>query len=104
MSHPSNGQKCTGAEPLADEAQPRDASVGGFRHRPLHVEMKDRFRAAGTLLSQPPPVGVAHTRSTVAPHAVANEVDVDVLVSRPMPSEIVEERGPVREQVMRLEI
>jgi hypothetical protein len=31
------------AEAISDEPQPRDAAVGGFRHRPLDVEMKDRF-------------------------------------------------------------
>ena len=42
----------TRSEPLADEAQPGNAGMGGFRHRSLHVEMKDRFRAAGALLGQ----------------------------------------------------
>ena len=42
-------------ELLADEAQPRDASMGGLRHRSLHVEVKDGFGAAGAFLGQPPP-------------------------------------------------
>ena len=29
------------AELLADEAQPRDAGMGGFGNRALHIEMKD---------------------------------------------------------------
>ena len=79
MSQPSNGQKCTrGAEPLADEAQPGNAGMGGFRHRSLHVEVKDRFRAAGALLGQAPPAGIAHARRAVADGAVAHEIDIGV--------------------------
>jgi hypothetical protein len=48
------------AQPLADDAQPLNPGMGGFRYRPLHVEIKHRFRAAGALLGQPPPAGVAH--------------------------------------------
>jgi hypothetical protein len=43
------------SEALADEAQPRDPRMRGFRDRPLHIELKDRFRAARAFLSQPPP-------------------------------------------------
>ena len=39
---------------LADETQPGDAGMGGFRHRPLHVEVKHRFGTAGAFLGQPP--------------------------------------------------
>jgi hypothetical protein len=37
---------------LADEAQPGNAGVGRFRHRTLHVEMKNRFCAARALFGQ----------------------------------------------------
>ena len=55
-----------GAEALADEAQPGNPCMGGFRHRSLHVEVKHRFRAARALLGQTPPAGIAHTRRAVA--------------------------------------
>jgi hypothetical protein len=46
-----------------------------------------------------------HARSAIAHRAVANEIDIGVvLVSRPMPLEIVEERRPVRFEAMHLEI
>jgi type I restriction enzyme R subunit len=48
--------------PLADEAQPGNAGMGGFRHRSLHVEVKHRFRAARALLGQAPPAGIARSR------------------------------------------
>src|SRR5580704_1907387 len=92
----------TRSEPLADEPQPGNAGMSGFRHRSLHVEMKDRFRTAGALLGQPPPASVAHSHCALAAHAVANKVDVDVLVCRPMPLEVIEESGPIRFQAMRL--
>jgi hypothetical protein len=65
--------------------------MGGFRDRSLHVEMKDRLRAACALLGQAPPAGITHARSTVAADALANEIDVDALIGRPMALEIVEE-------------
>ncbi len=34
------------AQLLAEEAQPGEAGVGGFRHRPGHVEVEDRLSAA----------------------------------------------------------
>ena len=92
------------AQPLADEAQPRNPGMGGFCYRSLHVEMKHRFCAAGAFLGQPPPARVARARSAVAAYALANEIDVDVLVGRPMPLEIVEERRPVGLEAMYLEI
>ena len=78
MSHPSNGQKCTRCPSRSrmKRSQGIPAS-GGFRRRSLHVEMKDRLRAACALLVQVPPAGISHARSTVAADALANEVDVD---------------------------
>jgi hypothetical protein len=64
------------SEALTDEAQPRDAGMGGFRHRSLHVELEDGFRAAGTLLGQPPPAGIAHTRRAIAHRSVPDEIDI----------------------------
>ncbi len=92
------------AKTLANEAQPGNPGMGGFRHRSLHVEMDDRFRAAGTLLGQPSLAGIAHARCAVAHRAVADEIDVDVFVGRPMAAEIVEKGGPIGLQAMGLEI
>ena len=92
-------------KPLADEAQPRNPGVGGFRDRSLHIEMKHRLRAAGAFLGQPPPAGIAHARRAIAVDAVADEIDIGVvLVGRPVALEIVEERRPVGLQAMHLEI
>ena len=77
----------------------------GFRHRPLYVELKDRFRAARAFLSQPPPAGIAHPRRTITHRALTYEINVGViLVSRPMALEIVEEGRPVGLQAMLLEV
>ena len=79
--------------------------MGRLRHRSLHVEVKHRFRAARAFLGQTPPPGIAHARRAVADDAVTDEIDIGViLVSRPMPLEIVEEARPVGQQPMRLEI
>ena len=92
-------------EPLADEAQPGNPGMGGFRHRSLHVEMKHRFCAARALLGQAPPASIAHARRAVAECALADEIDIGViLVGRPMALEIVEERRPVGLEAMHLEI
>ena len=88
------------AEPLADKAQPGDPGMAGFRHRSLHVEVIYRFRAASTLLGQPSPAGIAHARCAVAHRAVADEIDVDVFVGRPMALESVEEGRPIELQVV----
>ena len=94
-----------GPEPLADIAQPGDAGMRGFRHRPLYVELKDRFRAARAFLSQPPPAGIAHPRRTITHRALTYEINVGViLVGRPMALEIVEEGRPVGLQAMHLEV
>jgi hypothetical protein len=89
-----------GPEPLANEAQPGNPGMGGFRHRSLHVEVIYRFRAASTLLGQPSPAGIAHARCAVAHRAVADEIDVDVFVGRPMALKIVEEGRPIELQVV----
>src|SRR5690554_55014 len=64
-----------GAKALADEAQPGNAGMGGFRHRSLHIEMKHRLRAACSFLGQAPPPRMAHARGAVADDAVAHELD-----------------------------
>jgi hypothetical protein len=85
------------AETLADEAQPRNSGMGRLRYRSLHVEMKNGFRAAGAFLGQPAPARLAVARRSVAVDAVADEVDIGVIVvGRPVALEIVEERGPIR--------
>jgi hypothetical protein len=71
----------------------------------VEIELKGRFRAARALLGQAPPAGVAHARRAVAVNAVADELDIGViLVGRPVALEIIEEARPVRRQSMRLEI
>ena len=84
------------SQALANELQPGKAGMGGFRHRSLHVELEDGFRAAGTLLGQPPPARMTHARRAVATQAVANEIDVDVLARRPMALEV--RRGTLASQ------
>ena len=46
-------------QPLPNKAQPGNPSVGGLRHRSLHVEMKDRFGAARSFFGQSAPAGTA---------------------------------------------
>jgi hypothetical protein len=85
---------------LPDEAQPGNPGMGGLRHRSLHVELKDRFRSASALLCQPPPARIAHARRTIPYGAVADEINVDVFVGRPMALKIVEEGRPIELQVV----
>ena len=93
------------SKPFADEAQPGNPSMGGFSYRSLDVEMKDGLRAARAPLGQPTPAGVAHARRAIACHAIADEIDVGViLVRRPMALEIIEERRPIRLKAVNLEI
>lgn len=91
ISQPSIGQKWKrGPQLLADETQPRDPVMGGFRYRVLHVEMEDRNCAAGVFLGQPLQRALHNARSTIAYRAVANEIDIRmVLIGRPKPLEIV---------------
>ena len=91
-------------KPLANETQPRNASVGGLSHCPLHIEVKNGFRATRTLLGQTTPAGTAHSLRGIADKTVADEIDVDVPVGWPMPLEIVKKVRPVRFQAVRLEI
>src|SRR5262249_10794463 len=82
----------TGATAMADEPQPGNPRVRRFRHRALHVELKHRLSAAGALLGQPPPTGIAGARCAVAHHALAHEIDIGVIVvGRPMALEVIEE-------------
>ena len=58
---------------LADETQPGKPGMGGFGHRSLHIEMKDRFRAVRTFLGQSPPTRVPHARRAI-PHHICHWV------------------------------
>src|ERR1035437_4431166 len=79
--------------------------MGGFRHRSLYVEMKDRFGTTRALLGQPSPARVPHAHRAVTYGAVTDKIDIGVvLVGRPMPLEIIKESGPVRLEAMHLEI
>ena len=94
-----------GPEPLADKAQPGNPGMGGFRDRPLHIEMENGFSATGAFLGQPPPASIAHARRAIARRALADKINVGViLVGRPMALEIVEEGGPIVLQSMHLEV
>jgi len=44
---------------MPDVAQPRNARVRGFRHRPLHVEMENGFGCSCPQFGHPPPAGIA---------------------------------------------
>jgi hypothetical protein len=87
-------------KPLANETQPGNASVGRFSHCPLHIEVKNGFRATRALLRQTAPAGTAHSLSAIADKTVADEIDVDAPVGRPMPLEIVKKVGPIRFQAV----
>jgi hypothetical protein len=54
MSQPSKGQNAHGHQ--TSQGMP---GMGGFRNRSLHIEVKDRLRAARALLGQAPPAGMA---------------------------------------------
>ena len=88
----------------ADEAQPGDAGVRGLRHRALDVEVEHGLGAAGPDLGQASPPRIALAGRAVAVGALAYEVDVDILVGRPVALEIVEEGVPLVLQPMRLEV
>jgi len=92
------------AELSAQKQQPRQASVGGLGDLTLDVEVEDRLGRASTHLGQASPPGIAGTQRPLADIAVADEVDVDVLIGRPMPLEVFEEGWPVERQLVGLEI
>src|ERR1700751_5681694 len=54
----------------AEQPQPGNPGMGGFRHRALHVEMKHRLGAASALLGEPPPASIAGARGAVAQPAL----------------------------------
>jgi len=56
--------------------------------------LKDALRAPSALFSQSTPTRLAHSFRSIAHDAVADEVDIDVLIGRPMALEVVEESGP----------
>ena len=77
----------------------------GFGDRPLHVEMKDRFRGPGALLSCASPSGAAHSCGAITDEAVTDEIDICiVIVGRPVPMEIIKEGRPIQLQTIFLEI
>ncbi|GBL38872.1 hypothetical protein EMGBD2_01300 [Nitrospirota bacterium] len=92
------------AKVVTHVAQPRDARVGGFRHRTLYIEMENRLRTTRTLLGQATPASVPHPGRAVSPYPVTHELDVNVLVGGPVPLKIIEKLVPVRRQMVNLEI
>ena len=93
------------AKALADQAKPGNAGMRGFGDRSLHIEMKYRFCTTRTLFSQAPPSSAARSRRAVAVDAITDEINIGVIViGRPMALEIVEERRPIGQQPMHLEI
>src|ERR1700722_19393406 len=87
-----------------DEASVEKVVRDRFSHCPLHIEVKNGFRATRAVLRQTTPAGTAHSLRAIADKIVADEIDVDVPVGRPMPLEIVKKVGPIRFQAVRLEI
>jgi hypothetical protein len=67
----------------------------------VHIEVKNGFCAASALLRHATPAGTAHSLRAIADKAVADEIDLNVPVGRPMPLEIVENVGPVRFEAVR---
>jgi len=90
---------------LPKEAQPGDAGMGGLGHGALHVEMEHRLRAAGPQFRRPPPPRITHPRRAVPGAAIADEIDIGVILVRwPVALEVVEEARPVQREAMRLEV
>jgi hypothetical protein len=52
----------------------------------MNVEVKDGSSTAPAHLGQPPPAGVTHARRAIAYRAVADEIDIDVLVGLRLPT------------------
>ena len=75
-----------------------------FATDPCTSKWKDRFRAAGAFLGQPPPARVTLRAAPLPSRAIADKIDVDVFVGRPMVLEIVQERRPVRLEAVCLEV
>ena len=66
--------------------------------------MEDRFGSAGALFGQPTPTRIAHSRRPVSVDAVPDEINVDILIGRPMALKIVEKRRPIVFEPVRLKI
>jgi hypothetical protein len=89
---------------LSNIAQPWNACVRGLRYRPRHIEMKHRFGCACPQFGQPPLTRITTAGCTVSADTVPQKIDIDILVSRPMALEIIEERWPVERQSVLLEV
>src|SRR5277367_991560 len=92
------------AKPLTNEPQPRNSSMRRFRHRALHIELKDGLRAARPFLGEATPTTVPGTGGAVALAAFAYRFYVDVFIRRPMALEVVEEGRPVQLQAIVLKV
>src|SRR5271156_2651852 len=92
------------AKPLTNEPQPRNSSMRRFRHRALHIELKDGLRAARPFLGEATPTTVPGTGGAVALAAFAYRFYVDVFIRRPMALEVVEETPPVGLHPVELEV
>jgi len=92
------------SELLANEAEPWKASMGGFCHASLYIEMKDRFCFA-PFLGQAAPASIASSKSTKSNQPVTDEVDVGVVrICRPMSLKVIQKTRPVVLKPMGLEV
>ena len=76
------------AQSLADEPQPRNSGMGGFRHRSLHVEMKHRFCTAGAFLCQARPAAIASANGAITAHALTERFRLGLLLDHTAPVEV----------------
>ena len=75
----------------AEIAQPGKTRVGGFCNGTGDIEVKNRLGRAGVQLGKTPPTGIARARSAVPVDAVADEIDIHmIVVSRPVLLEIIQ--------------
>ena len=72
MFQPSNGQKWA-RSPRRWRMKRSQGMPAWVDFAPQHVEMKDRFRAAGALLGQASPARIAGTGRAVADVSIAHE-------------------------------
>src|ERR1035437_4664486 len=85
-------------------SQPRQPSVGGFRNRARHVEVKNRLRPS-PLFRHAPPACVAASRSTVSTSTLADKIDVRaILIRRPVALEIVKKSLPIVREMVLIEV
>lgn len=89
---------------VSEVQKPRNACMGGLRHRSGHVKMKNGFGPCSDLRQASPPRITASSLS-VSTLAFPNEIDVGVVhVCRPMLLKVGQKRGPFVGQTVFVEI